>query len=123
MLADIYVSLNKLGQLSNANLEVMAHGHCMILSEPCANSKHHINTRDILPDDAVFRINSGPHEITELTDAITLLANDPKLRAHMAQKLKEAAATFIKPWTSRVDNEVALLERVADLPPPNPLAG
>ncbi len=86
--ADIYVSLNRLGQLSNANLEVMSDGHCMIIPEAQPQKK---------------------------IDIIAL-ADDADRRAAMTAKLKAAAAKFIPSWESRINDEIRLLEDVAQRP-------
>lgn len=114
--ADIYVSLNRLGQLSNANLEVMSGGHCMIIPGARPAQKVDLGTGDLIPDDAVVRIPADDREVPALVDAIVALADDPERRKNLAENLKAAAARFIPGWKDRVEEEIRLLESVADLP-------
>ncbi len=114
--ADIYVSLNRLGQLSNANLEVMSGGHCMIIPGPRPAQKIDLGTSDLIPDDAVVRIPTDDREVPALVDAIVALADDPDRRYRLAENLKAAAAKFIPSWNDRVSEELKLLESIAGLP-------
>ena len=56
---DIYVSLNKYGNLSNANLEAIAAGCCMILPSSQKFTGIDLVTDKILGSDAVFRLKNG----------------------------------------------------------------
>ena len=53
---DIYVSLNRAGNMSNANLEVISACCCMIIPKSQKNGID-LYTDNILSEDAVFRIN------------------------------------------------------------------
>ena len=110
--SDIYVSLNRLGQLSNANLEVMSGGHCMVISDSRPENKVDIVTRELIPDDAVVRVPTDDREVPALVEALVALTDDPDRRTHLAANLKAAAATFIPSWEDRVADELALIENL-----------
>lgn len=113
--ADIYVSLNRLGQLSNANLEIMSGGNCMLMSDSRPAQKVDIVTRDLIPDDAVVRIPTDESEVPALVTAVCTLADDPERRAQLAGNLRTAAARFIPSWEDRVAEEIALIESLGGL--------
>ncbi len=115
--ADIYVSLNRLGQLSNANLEVMSGGHCMVISDSRPENKVDIVTRELLPDGTVVRVPTDDREVPALVEALVALADDPDRRARMADDLKAAAAKFIPSWEQRVADELALIESLGGVTP------
>jgi len=114
--ADIYVSLNRLGQLSNANLEVMSDGHCMVIPEARPEQKIDLITRELIPDDAVLRIPTDERQIQALVEAIVELSNDPDRRTSMTANLKAAAGKFIPSWDDRIAEEIGMLEMAAGCP-------
>jgi len=114
--SDIYVSLNRLGQLSNANLEVMSGGHCMVISDSRPENKVDIVTRDLIPEDAVVRVPTDDREVPALVEALAALADDPVRRARLSENLKAAAAAFIPSWDDRVADELALIEDLCRAP-------
>jgi len=110
--ADIYVSLNRGGNLSNANLEAMKTGCCMIF--PASQPDHDIDiiTDKLIPLDAAIRI-SDPDNIQALADAILLLHRNPKKRLELGVKMKKAAEKFIPSWEERISDEIEILQCVA----------
>lgn len=107
----IYVSLNRGGNLSNANLEAMKAGLCMILPSSCPETGVDTATDRILPMEAGYRI---PHagDTTSLAKAILHLHRDPAERKARARMTAAVGVQSIPTWRERVESEMALLERV-----------
>ena len=110
--SDIYVSLNRLGNLSNANLEAMLSGTAMIF--PKAQSEHGIDvvTEDLIPGDAALRISSSD-DIEGLSKAILKLHNSPSERETRGDLLRDYATRFTSSWDERISWELDLLRRIA----------
>lgn len=110
--AHIYVSLNRLGNLSNANLEAMRAGTCMIIPRSQPDTGVDLATDELVPDDAAARI---PHtdDTLALAQEILALHRDPKRRNALRENMAQAAASFIPTWDQRVETEMALLRSLA----------
>lgn len=118
--ADIYVSLNRLGNLSNANLEAMYGGQCMVFprSQPALGID--LVTDRLLSDDDCIRIDSAD-DINGLVEALLRLAVDPDERHRRRRATAAAARRFLGSWEQRIDAEIMILHAVAQrrpLPPP-----
>lgn len=107
--ADIYVSLNRAGNLSNANLEAMQAGQCMILPKSQPETGIDVVIDELLSDQAVCRVSSVD-SVQEIADAIYRLHSDPQRRAEMSKQLTEEAGEFLHSWDERVKKEMAILE-------------
>jgi len=73
---NIYVSLNPMGNLTNANLEALRCGACMIIPASQPESGIDTDTDELLPGDVVTRIGSS-QDIKGLTAALPRLHGDP----------------------------------------------
>ena len=108
---DIYVSLNPMGNLTNANLEAIKAGACTIIPASRPVEGVDVDTDELVPQDAVTRI--APYDDIEgLTAAVLRLYRDPGERA----KRPEAAAVgglSIPGWGERIDREISMLEDIA----------
>ena len=107
--SDIYISLNRAGNLSNANLEAMSVGQCMII--PKSQEETHIDliTDSLLSDKAVMRVSSVDN-INEIAQAILTLHGNPDLRQSMSNNLKQESKKFLRSWDERIEEEIAILE-------------
>ncbi|RJR32907.1 MAG: glycosyltransferase [Desulfobacteraceae bacterium] len=110
--ADIYVSLNRLGSLSNANLEAMRYGTCMVMlrSDPV----NHVDesTDHLLRDGCVIRI-SRENTVDDLVKALTHLLSHPEAIADTARKVTIAARDLIPDWECRIEREIRCLQGIA----------
>jgi len=111
--ADIYVSLNRLGNLSNANLEAMCTGCCMIIPRAQPEIGVDVATEEILPPDAALRIASAD-DVDGLAQAILHLSDAPQERQALGEKAAEAARRHIVTWDERVNTEIQLLREIAE---------
>jgi glycosyltransferase involved in cell wall biosynthesis len=105
---DVYVSLNRFGNLSNANLEAMASGLCTIVvaGEP----REHIDeaTDRLVPASVVQRV--ARDGLTEgLARALASLLDQPGEIARRAGATKQLAATLLSDWNERVAHEISLI--------------
>lgn len=111
--ADIYVSLNKLGSLSNANLEAMRHGKSLVILESDHANHVDIVTDRLLPTDAVLRI--GRNNIVEnLKGALESLLDDEEERRRRSLKILKLAQRLIPSWEERIDHELLLLNSIVN---------
>jgi glycosyltransferase involved in cell wall biosynthesis len=110
--SDIYVSLNRLGNLSNANLEAMLLGQCMVFPQAQPDSGIDLATDALIPADAVRRI---PHAgDTQALAAVLLdLHRAPEERQRMGAAIRTAAQGFLGSWERRIGWELELINRLA----------
>lgn len=110
---DIYVSLNRFGNLSTANLEAMRVGLCMIFPQSQLATGVDEVTDRLLPPETVVRIASSD-DIDGLATALLRLSRDAAERKARAEATQKAAAQFVGDWPQRIDAELSIL---ADLLP------
>lgn len=108
---DVYVSLNELGNLSNANLEAMYAGNCIVMPASQPGTGIDVVTDRLVPDRAVWRLASA-HDVEGLAEALVTLHRDADRRRRMGREMSAVARTFIPSWDERVRDELVLLERL-----------
>ena len=111
-LSDIYVSLNHLGNLSNANLEAMKSGRCMILPRSQPEQGIDLVTDEIIPETAALRIPNAS-DTKLLAEAILYLHRNPAEREERGKAMAKVAQSFIPSWDSRIKVEINLLQRAS----------
>ncbi|MBT5374856.1 MAG: glycosyltransferase family 4 protein [Rhodospirillaceae bacterium] len=106
--ADIYVSLNMFGNLSNANLEALAAGKCMIIlgSDPAMHTDE--ETDRLIPAEAVLRIGRDS-PVENLALALMSLSDDRERIKAQAGRAKKFSSRFLKSWDERISQEVELI--------------
>ena len=107
--ADIYVSLNKRGNLSNANLEAMALGQCIVMLESQPKLSIDLITDSLIPEQAVLRI-SLENNMSGLKDAIVMLHNNPEIREKMKKNIRKVSDKILKSWDERISHEIKILK-------------
>lgn len=112
---DIYVSLNRLGNLSNANLEAMRAGCCMVIPASQPDTCIDVVTDEIVPEGSVWRIPSVD-DVAALTGALIELSAQPAKRKSMGKAIKDAADKFLLTWEDRVSAETKLIRSIVRLP-------
>lgn len=110
--ADIYVSLNRFGNLSNANLEAMRAGKCMIIPMAAIGGHVDVATERLVPEDAVWRVPSVD-DVGALADALLTLSREPERRERMGRTMAALADELLPTWEVRVRRELEILERVS----------
>jgi glycosyltransferase involved in cell wall biosynthesis len=110
--ADIYVSTNMYGNLSNANLEALAAGLCLVLPTSDPAIPLDTVTDNLLPTDIALRYDRTrlPQSLAETLSS--LLASP----AEIARRRSDTAALakrVIKPWAQSVAEDIGLLKSIA----------
>lgn len=110
--SDIYVSLNPMCNLTNANLEALRCGACMIIPASPPDSDIDSDTDALVPEDTALRVSS-PEDAKGLAAAILRLHGDPAERSRRAARAREIARDAIPSWEGRIEDEITLLEQIA----------
>lgn len=112
--ADIYVSLNRQGNLSNSNLEAFRAGVCSIVPASSPALGRDVYLDELMSDDTLFRVPSvDTHAVAE---AIVHLAANDRERRDRGRQTAERAATILGSWSDRVSEEAAILSGLAARP-------
>ena len=113
--ADIYVSLNRLGNLSNANLEALAAGRCLIFLGPDPEVPVDMVTQRLIPDSAAIRI-ARDRTPAALAEALCRLIDRPDEIAARQVAAAALAKTLLEPWPARIAREIAILTGAGEAP-------
>jgi len=108
---DIYVSLNRMGNFSNTNIEAMAMGKTIIMPKSKVKEGIDIYTDKVIKDNAVYRVNSSD-SIDEICNAIIILADNNNLRNSLESEIKNMADKVIHSWEKRIAWEYDLLKSI-----------
>jgi len=110
--SNIYVSLNRLGNLSNANLEAMKLGQCMILPRAQYALGIDVITESMFPERSALRIKNADDK-EGLVAALLKLHDSPEQRQAQALEMKRVAQNIIPTWGERIKRETDFLEDIA----------
>jgi glycosyltransferase involved in cell wall biosynthesis len=108
---DIYVSLNRMCNLTNANLEAMRTGMCMIIPASPGIRGIDVDTDALMPPDTIWRI-ADSDDAQGLSEALIRLESNPDERARRAQATFTQAEKFIPTWSERINEELKMLEHI-----------
>jgi glycosyltransferase involved in cell wall biosynthesis len=109
----IYVSLNRQGHLSNANLEAMAARLCFVVQRNSADGAGDPEFDQLLGPGSYVALS--PDDAPEkLADVLTQLADDPERRERLAVALAHDVEEKLLSWDRRIQREIRLLQDVAD---------
>ena len=107
---DIYVSLNKYGNLSNSNLEAIAIGKCIIMPKSQPYLGIDVVTDKLIPVSAVKRVKSNS-DIKDISNAICLLAKNLETRKEMEREIKKIGLK-LNDWDTRISKEITILKKI-----------
>ncbi len=110
--ADIYVSLNRLGNLSNTVLEAINHGCCLVILGREAGLPTDAATARILPEDAALRV-ARQNVIEDLTAILERLIDDPEQIRLRQERTLDLRDNLLRSWTERIDEEVRRIRWIA----------
>lgn len=110
--ADIYVSTNMYGNLSNANLEALAAGACLVLPTSDPSLPLDTVTDRMIPESVAARYDRGRMP-QSLADVLCSLIGSPAEIAARRLLSRELAQHIIRPWSEVIANDIALLKSVA----------
>lgn len=107
--ADIYVSTNMYGNLSNANLEAFSAGLCVVMPTSDPDIPLDTATDELIPADVTLRYdrNRMPRS---LTDALQNLLDAPEKVTKRRERTRALARTLIRPWSECVVSDIDLLK-------------
>lgn len=111
--ADVYVSLNRFGNLSNANLEAIAAGACMVTLQSQPDIGIDVITDRLVPPEAVVRVPLD-NLVESLAEVLRRLCDHPEERAVRRRALARAAKTIIWSWDERIAAEMKLVAGVLE---------
>lgn len=106
--ADIFVSLNRFGNLSNANLEAIAAGKCMVILRPDPAQHVDAETDELIPADTVVRI--GRDDVPgNLARALDDLRRQPDRVRRLADRTAALAGRILDSWENRIVREITII--------------
>ncbi len=109
--ADVYVSTNMYGNLSNANLEALAAGACLVLPTSDPSLPLDTVTDRLIPDNVAERYERDALP-QSLADALCRLVRSPDEIARRRAQTRALAQQLIRPWSDVVGSDIALLKSV-----------
>ncbi|WP_417845196.1 glycosyltransferase family 4 protein [Thalassospira povalilytica] len=110
--ADLYVSLNKQGHLSNANLEAVAFGIPVMIKELNRDFEPLGGIDCILPRDSLLVLPASA-EPEELGSFLVSLSQDKVKLSKLGDEVRKARDEKLVTWEERVNQEIKLLRELA----------
>ena len=111
--SDIYVSLNLYGNMSNANLEAISIGQCIIIPHSQIDTGVDMDTDAVIPLNSVRRL-SNINDAGELANILLGLHHHPERQEHMRAETSKLAKSLLWSWHDRIDWEVNILQTLAN---------
>ncbi|MFC1808888.1 glycosyltransferase family 4 protein [Candidatus Omnitrophota bacterium] len=109
--ANIYVSLNKLGNLSNTVLEAFYYGQCLVILNKELESHTDEETEVIIPEHCAVRIDRKDI-IGSLTGTLNQLLDNPARVSELSQNARTEAKRVLRCWNDRIAYEMQLLKNI-----------
>ncbi len=110
--ADLYVSVNLYGNLSNANLEALSAGVCLVLPTSDPDVPLDTATDRLIPPDVAKRYNR--ERIPDsLADALAELMQAPDEIARRRGATRALKGKLVKPWDEVIAGDIAQLKSIA----------
>ncbi len=110
----VYVSLNRQGHLSNATLEALAAGVCLVMQRIKPSTESDTEFEEIVPIDEIVAIDRGaPPE--ELARVLTRLAESPEEREALAAGLHGLVKPKLVSWDERIAYEIGKIEDISQI--------
>lgn len=105
--SNIYVSLNKLGNLSNTALEAINSGKCIVTLERSVHPLKDQSTFNYLKDAALY-IDSN-NIVSELVDTLEYLIDNPQKITEQESKIQKCKQD-LHSWEERISKEIDILK-------------
>jgi glycosyltransferase involved in cell wall biosynthesis len=103
-MSNIYISANKLGNLSNTVLEAAAHGLCLLLLDKDKNTNTDFFTVDYFKNNVIFIDRTNIVEC--IIDELTRLLSNNKLISKYSGRISEFAVNNFLSWNDRIKWEL-----------------
>ena len=110
--ADIYVSTNMYGNLSNANLEAIAAGLCLVLPTSDPAIPLDTVTDNLVSEDVALRYDRTRLPVS-LAEVLRGLLASPAEVARRRANTAALAKRMIKPWAQSIAEDIGLLKSIA----------
>ena len=107
-ISDIYISPNRLANLTNANLEAIASGSCIVIPESQKETFVDVITDKLLNNSSVYRVNFPPTD-AGIAEAINVLFSSPNTRKSMSVSVLKESKKFITSWDYRLERELKII--------------
>lgn len=104
--SDIYVSVNKDGNLSNANLEAISSNDCMVIPKTRKLKKIDLKTFFYLQNSVIYYDIKGSKDLVKKLKFLITNPNEIKKMKIMISKTKH---NFLKSWEQRIKEEKSIL--------------
>ena len=108
-ISDIYISPNRLANLTNANLEAMISGACIVIPESQPETSVDLITDKLLNNDSVYRVPFPP-TATNISNSIIVLSSEPKIRESLSKNVVKQSSQFVTSWDERIKYELQIIE-------------
>lgn len=109
--AAVFVSVNDLANLTNTVIEALAAGSCIVAFGHDPETGRDASTQRLL--DGAVRFVDRSIAPEELATVLEELLDDRSLRKEYERRAREVADRHLRTWVERIDDEIALLERLA----------
>ena len=109
--SNVYVSLNKLGSLSNSNIEALSFGKCCIFLKSDSLSRVDLSTDKIIPKDCIIRV-SRKNTVEDLVKKLLNLHGNPKSILNYEKKINSFFKNQFLSWNDRIRVEEKIIEEV-----------
>jgi len=109
---DIYISLNKYGNLSNTVLEAMNEGKCIVMLGKDEKDHTDESTEKLIPKNVALFIDRN-NIVDDLTAKLEDMISNPDKISIYSKRMKRFTSDFLWSWDERIDYEIGLLQKVA----------
>jgi glycosyltransferase involved in cell wall biosynthesis len=110
-IADIFVSLNKIGNLCNTVLESIRSGCCVITFDSDNKNERDVSTKSFLNDCAIF-VNRCDM-VNEVVMNVVHLSNNRKTLSIINRKTLAFGRVHLDSWDTRIQKEISLFESIS----------
>lgn len=109
---DIYFSLNLYGQISNANIEALCYGGCVIVPNIGLENIYDKELNDMFKNDLIIKIDSE-NIITSAKEKIEYLLNNDSEIDTRKKEIPEQSKNIFGLWDDRVQKELNIIESLS----------
>ena len=108
---DLYISINKRGNLSNATLECISQGLITFVLSEDQNTKKDYYTNQFLPDQIFFKIDRE-NIVKSAVKQIEKILNNPIDINNRKLKTLDFAKKNLDLWKNRIENEIQIIKNI-----------
>lgn len=110
---DLYISINKRGNLSNATLECISQGLVTFVLNEDKLTKKDFYTNHFLPDSIFFKIDRNDIINSTVIQIEKLIENHNLINKHKYKTL-EFAKNNLNSWDNRIETEIDIIKNIID---------